>query len=138
MSLKKRDEMDHNAWLKSQDLTVIETAFLTTLIWIDKRLRIVDYLELLETMYYRANLQMPKSHTEQYNLDNKFWYWYPLYSLGSLSIISYVLLAISGALLGFYYSPSATAAAGEEATIAYNQIAFIQTDLNFGFMLRSI
>ena len=63
MSLKKQDDMDHNAWLKEQDLTVIETAFLTTLIWLDKRLRIVDYLELLETMYYRANLQMPKSHT---------------------------------------------------------------------------
>ncbi|OYR81239.1 cytochrome B6, partial [Halorubrum distributum] len=105
MSLKKQDDMDHNAWLKSQDLTAIETAFLTTLIWLDKRLRIVDYLELLETMYYRANLQMPKSHTEQYDLDNKFWYWYPLYSLGSLSIIAYLLAAVSGALLGFYYAP---------------------------------
>ena len=113
MSLKKSDEMDHNAWLKNQDLTVIETAFLTTLIWMDKRLRIVDYLELLETMYYRANLQMPKSHTEQYDLDNKFWYWYPLYSLGSLSIIAYLVAAVSGALLGFYYEVGPGCAAGE-------------------------
>ena len=139
MSLKKQDDMDHNAWLKSQDLTAIETAFLTTLIWLDKRLRIVDYLELLETMYYRANLQMPKSHTEQYDLDNKFWYWYPLYSLGSLSIIAYLLAAVSGALLGFYYAPSTAGAAAQgDPTAAYDSMVMIMTDVQFGFMLRAI
>ncbi|WP_281194113.1 cytochrome bc complex cytochrome b subunit [Halorubrum sp. F4] len=139
MSLKKNDEMDHNAWLKNQDLTVIETAFLTTLIWVDKRLRIVDYLELLETMYYRANLQMPKSHTEQYDLDNKFWYWYPLYSLGSLSILAYLVAAVSGAMLGFYYSPSTAGAAAQgDPTAAYDSVVLILQDVQFGFMLRSI
>ena len=139
MSLKKQDDMDHNAWLKSQDLTAIETVFLTTLIWLDKRLRIVDYLELLETMYYRANLQMPKSHTEQYDLDNKFWYWYPLYSLGSLSIIAYLLAAVSGAMLGFYYSPSTAGAVAQgDPTAAYDSMVMIMKDVQFGFMLRSI
>ncbi|WP_311171190.1 cytochrome b [Halobellus ordinarius] len=136
MSLEKKDEYDHKGWMKEKDLTPIESAFLTTLIWLDTRLRIVDYLELLETLYYRVNLQMPKSHTEQYNLDNKFWYWYPLYTLGLFSTLAYVVAAISGALLGFYYSPSTAAAA--EATVAYDSIAFIMRDLQFGFMLRSI
>ncbi|MFB6244536.1 MAG: cytochrome bc complex cytochrome b subunit, partial [Halobaculum sp.] len=138
MSLKKRDEHDHEAWLQKKDLTPVETTFLTALIWLDKRFRIVDYLELLETLYYRVNLQMPKSHTEQYDLDNKFWYWYPLYTLGFFSTLAYVVAAISGALLGFYYTPSA--AAGTEATgaVAYEQIAFIMRDLQFGYMLRSI
>ncbi|MFC6871957.1 cytochrome b [Halobellus marinus] len=136
MSLEKKDEYDHKGWMKEKDLTPIESAFLTTLIWLDTRLRIVDYLELLETLYYRVNLQMPKSHTEQYNLDNKFWYWYPLYTLGLFSTLAYVIAAISGALLGFYYSPSTAAAA--EATVAYDSIAFIMRDLQFGFMLRSI
>jgi len=138
MSLEKKDEYDHNAWLQQKDLTPVETTFLTALVWLDKRFRIVDYLELLETLYYRVNLQMPKSHTEQYDLDNKFWYWYPLYTLGFFSTLAYVVAAISGALLGFYYTPSAadgTAAAGQ---VAYEQIAFIMTDLQFGFMLRSI
>ncbi len=126
MSLEKKDEYDHKSWMKKKDLTPIESVFLTSLIWLDKRLRIVDYLELMETLYYRVNLQMPKSHTEQYNLDNKFWYWYPLYTLGFFSTLAYVVAAISGALLGFYYSPSA-AAGGEAAQ-----------DLQFGFMLRSI
>ncbi|QSG03119.1 cytochrome b [Natranaeroarchaeum sulfidigenes] len=135
MSLQKKDDFDHGAWLDKKELSLIEKTYLFTLMWLDKRLRIVDYLELLEDQYYKMNMQMPKSHTEQYNLDNKFWYWYPLYSLGSLSIIAYVVLAITGALLGFYYAP---ATAGEEASVAYNQMLFIMAELNFGYMLRSI
>ncbi|MCL9815405.1 cytochrome b [Natronocalculus amylovorans] len=134
MSLEKKDDFDHNAWLKERDLTLIETTFLTTLIYLDRRLRIVDYLEILETMYYRINLQMPKSHTEQYNLDNKFWYWYPLYSLGFFSILAYIIAAVSGALLGFYYSPSTEG----DPSAAYNSIIAISQDLNFGAYLRSL
>jgi len=140
MSLKKQDDYDHSAWIKSKDLSPVETVFLTTLVWLDKRLRIVDYLELLETLYYRSNMQMPKSHTEQYDLDNKFWYWYPLYTLGSFSTLAYVVAAVSGALLGFYYSPSTAAGACNisNASVAYCSIESIMRDLQFGFMLRSI
>ena len=134
MSLKKPDKHDHKGWLKRKNLSPIEQTYLFTLMWVDKRLRIVDYLELLENLYYKVNLQMPKSHTEQYGLDNKFWYWYPLYSLGSFSTLAYIVAAISGALLGFYYAPST---AGDPSA-AYNSITFIMTDLNFGYMLRSI
>ena len=138
MSLRKSDDWDHGAWLERKDLTPIEKTFLVSLIWLDRRFRIVDYLELLETLYYRVNLQMPKSHTEQYDLDNKFWYWYPLYTLGFFSTLAYVVAAISGALLGFYYSPSTAAGTEAAGTVAYEQLAFIMTDLQFGFMLRSI
>lgn len=140
MSLEPSDEMDHKRWMEGRDLTPVEKGYLTALIWMDKRLRIVDYLEVLENLYYKVNLQMPKSHTEQYNLDNKFWYWYPLYALGSLSTIAYVVAAISGALLGFYYAPAAAEGACdiEGATVAYCSITTIMTDLNFGFMLRSL
>ena len=134
MSLEKRDDFDHNAWLKTKDLTPIESVFLTTLVFLDRRLRIVDYLELLENAYYKVNLQMPKSHTEQYDLDNKFWYWYPLYSLGFFSTLAYIVAAVSGALLGFYYAPTA---AGDPSA-AYASIEMIMTELQFGFALRSI
>ncbi|WP_115865092.1 cytochrome b [Halorussus litoreus] len=134
MSIERKDDYDHGEWMREKNLTPVETTFLTALIWMDKRFRIVDYLEILETLYYRVNLQMPKSHTEQYNLDNKFWYWYPLYALGSFSTIAYVVAAVSGALLGFYYAPATTG----DPSSAYNQLAFIMTDLNFGFMLRSL
>jgi cytochrome b6 len=140
MSMERREEMDHLAWMEDKELTIVEQAYLFTLVWLDKRFRIVDYLELLETMYYRVNLQMPKSHTEQYGLDNKFWYWYPLYALGSFSTLAYLVAAASGALLGFYYSPSNAAATcnGIDGTVAYCSIVAIMTDLNFGYMLRSI
>ena len=137
MSLEKKDDMDHEGWMKRKDLTPVESTFLTALIWMDKRLRLVDYLELLEDLYYKVNMQMPKSHTEQYDLDNKFWYWYPLYALGSFSTIAYVVAAVSGALLGFYYTPGATGATGDPMS-AYRSLEFIMTDLNFGYMLRSI
>ncbi|WP_253738076.1 cytochrome b [Halohasta salina] len=134
MSLEKKDDFDHYGWLKTKDLTPIESVFLTTLVFLDRRLRIVDYLELLEDAYYKVNLQMPKSHTEQYDLDNKFWYWYPLYSLGFFSTLAYIVAAVSGALLGFYYAPTA---AGDPSA-AYNSIEMIMTELQFGFALRSI
>ncbi|MCU4741777.1 cytochrome bc complex cytochrome b subunit [Halobacteria archaeon AArc-m2/3/4] len=136
MSLERKDEYDHRAWLKERDLSAIEKTYLMTLIWLDRRFRLVDYLEILENMYYKINLQMPKSHTEQYNLDNKFWYWYPLYALGSFSVLAYLVAAVSGALLGFYYAPSAASSAGNPE--AYTQIVAIMQDQNFGFMLRSI
>ena len=140
MSLKKPEEHDHRGWMKKQELTSVEKTYLFTLMWLDRRLRVVDYLELLENLYYKINLQMPKSHTEQYDLDNKFWYWYPLYSLGFFSTLAYVVAAISGALLGFYYAPSTSAATcnGIDATAAYCSITYIMQSLNFGYMLRSI
>ena len=139
MSLERKDEHDHEAWMESKELSPIEEVYLTTLIWLDRRLRIVDYLELLEDMYYKTNLQMPKSHTEQYNLDNKFWYWYPLYALGSFSTIAYVVASISGALLGFYYAPSTSTIGGDTLrTVAYSNVLFIMGDLNFGLFLRSL
>jgi quinol-cytochrome oxidoreductase complex cytochrome b subunit len=134
MSLEHEDPHDHRAWLRERDLTPLERGYLLVLLSLDRRLRIVDYLELLETLYYRVNMQMPKSHTEQYNLDNKFWYWYPLYALGSFSLIAYIVAAISGALLGFYYSPATT---GDPST-AYNSVVYIMTELRFGFFLRSL
>ncbi len=134
MSVKPQDEFDRKAWLQEQDLTHLETIYLKILIYFDTRFRLVDYLEMMESLYYKANLQMPKSHTEQYNLDNKFWYWYPLYSLGLLTLLAYIVAAVSGALLGLYYAPSAE---GDPST-AYSQMIFIMDELDFGLMLRSI
>ena len=116
-----KEHYDYSKWLSEKELTPIEKTYLTILIWADKRLRIVDYLESMENLYYKINMQMPRSHTEQYNLDNKFWYWYPLYALGTFSVIAYLVAAISGALLGFYYSP---ATAGDPS-VAYNQITYM-------------
>src|SRR6056297_2153746 len=118
MSLERKDDHDHEAWSEEREFARLEAVYLTVLMYLDKRLLIVDYLEILEGLYYKVNMQMPKSHTEQYGLDNKFWYWYPLYALGSFSTIAYLVAAVSGALLGFYYAPAAAGATGDP-TVAY-------------------
>ncbi len=135
----KRDELpDHSQWIrdKEKELSVMEKGYLRTLEFLDKRLKLVDYMETIEGLYYKTYLQLPTSHTQQYQLDNKFWYWYPLYALGSFTIIAYLFTAITGAILGLYYSPGAEGAAGTEQ-IAYQSVTFIMTELNFGLFLRS-
>ena len=72
MNTDLKEHYDYSKWLSEKELTPIEKTYLTILIWADKRLRIVDYLESMENLYYKINMQMPRSHTEQYNLDNKF------------------------------------------------------------------
>ncbi|WP_276273913.1 cytochrome b [Haloarcula litorea] len=137
MSLDRPDPHDHREWLRTRELTLLERAYLTALIWLDRRLRVVDYLEFVETLYYKVNMQLPKSHTEQYNLDNKFWYWYPLYTLGSFSVVAYVVAAVTGALLGFYYAPAAASASGQP-TVAYDSVLLVMGQLNLGYFLRSV
>lgn len=136
--MKREDLPDHSAWIrdKERDLSIMEKGYLRTLAYLDKRLKLVDYMETMENVYYKTYLQLPTSHTQQYQLDNKFWYWYPLYALGSFSVLAYLLTAITGTLLGLYYTPGAAGATGEE-TLAYQSITFIMTDLNFGLFLRS-
>ncbi len=137
--MEREDLPKHKEWIrdKEKDLTLAEKGYLKTLTFLDKRLEISGYLEFIENLYYKTYLQLPLTHTEQYQLDNKFWYWYPLYALGSFSLLAYIMTMITGLLLGLYYSPGAAGATGAE-TIAYKSIKFIMTDLNFGLFLRSL
>ena len=129
-----KEHYDYSKWLSEKELTPLEKTYLTILIWADQRLRIVDYLESMENLYYKINMQMPRSHTEQYNLDNKFWYWYPLYCLGGISFLAFVILVLTGTVLGLYYVPG-----GEgDPTPAYSSMEFIMTQLPFGYIIRSI
>ncbi|MFB6282408.1 MAG: cytochrome bc complex cytochrome b subunit [Halobacteria archaeon] len=136
--MKKKELPDHQPWIKDKEksLSFMEKGYLKSLHYLDKRLKLVDYLEGMENVYYKTYLQLPTSHTQQYQLDNKFWYWYPLYALGSFSILAYLFTAITGTMLGLYYSPGATGATGSK-TIAYQSMVFIMQDLNFGLFLRS-
>jgi cytochrome b6 len=113
--------------------------------WLDERFRLRAYMETLTDIYYEMNMQFPRSHVERYKL-RSIWYWYPLYSLGSLAFLSFNIALISGVLLALYYVPStalvnpAATAGSEEALIsqAWSSIVFIMTQVPFGFMLRAI
>src|SRR6266508_2449965 len=48
--------------------------------------------------------QLPRSHAEKYELKT-IWYWYPLYCLGGIAFVAFIILTITGILLGFFYVP---------------------------------
>lgn len=108
--------------------------------WLDERYRIRNYTDQLRRFYYQINLELPRTHTEKYNL-RVIWYWYPLYTLGSISFLAFIFAAISGILLTFYYVPSTASAAVEgfpQATEAWESVTVIMTEMPLGFAIRAI
>jgi len=84
--------------------------------------------------------QVPRSHAEKYELKT-IWYWYPLYCLGGISFVAFILLTITGILLGFYYIPDGTiqfTQTGDVTSRAYESMNFIMNDVPFGFMIRGL
>jgi cytochrome b6 len=111
--------------------------------WLDERFRLRAYVDTLKDVYYEMNMQFPRSHVERYKL-RSIWYWYPLYSLGSLSFIAFNIALVSGVLLALYYVPSNAACdpegpvCEEGVTRAWQSVVVIMTEVPFGFMLRAI
>ena len=84
--------------------------------------------------------QVPRSHAEKYELKT-IWYWSPLYCLGGISFVAFILLTITGILLGFYYIPDGTVEfvrGGQVTSPAYRSMQFIMNDVPFGFMIRGL
>lgn len=107
--------------------------------WLDERYRIRNYADVLRRFYYQLNLELPRTHTEKYKL-RVIWYWYPLYTLGSIAFLAFIFATISGVLLTFYYVPSTAAVqvAGHSATQAWESVVFIMTEVPLGFMIRAV
>lgn len=112
--------------------------------WLDERFRLRAYMDTLKDIYYEMNMQLPRSHVERYKL-RSIWYWYPLYSLGSLAFIAFNIALISGVLLALYYVPSTGPCDPELPTMceegmsrAWQSLVSIMTEVPFGFMLRAI
>lgn len=119
-----------------------QRAAVRTFAWLEDRFLLRQFRTQTREFMYRINMQMPVSHTERYNL-RVIWYWYPLYTLGSLSLLSFLIAAISGTLLALYYVPSAASSPlpgyGDLSTEAWVSVAVtISQEVPFGFMLRQI
>ncbi|HVL47530.1 MAG TPA: cytochrome b N-terminal domain-containing protein [Candidatus Thermoplasmatota archaeon] len=127
-------------------VTPMQKVALATYAWLDERFRIRNVAHHLGNFYMQINMQLPRSHTEKYKL-RSIWYWYPMYTLGSISALSFLLAAITGILLTLWYVPSTAPLAsydgqyGEfrvEPTEAWISVAYIMTDVPFGFMIRAL
>lgn len=84
--------------------------------------------------------QLPRSHAEKYELKT-IWYWYPLYCLGGIAFVAFIILTITGILLGFYYIPDGTiefTRGGDVTSPAFRSMEFIMNDVPFGFMIRGL
>ncbi len=117
----------------------VAKALLATFAWLDERYRIRNYADKLRNFYHQLNLELPRTHTEKYKL-RVIWYWYPLYTLGSIAFLSFIFATISGILLTFYYVPSTAAVTvhGFEATQAWESVVLIMTEVPLGFMIRAV
>lgn len=120
--------------------------------WIDERFALHRYVSLAKREYYSVvytlmpatGRTMPQSHTERYNV-KAIWYWYPFYSLGGLSFFAYIVLAITGIYLGFYYIPDGEMVPvdpevpdGEKTSGAYQSMELIMTQVSFGYIIRAV
>ena len=116
--------------------------------WLDERFALRKYVSFAKREYYSvvytllpaSGRTMPQSHTERYNV-KAVWYWYPFYSLGGLSFFAYIILAITGIYLGFYYVPDGDIyvdADGHATSGAYESMKLIMTQVSFGNIIRAI
>lgn len=84
--------------------------------------------------------QMPRSHAEKYELKT-IWYWYPLYCLGGISFVAFIILTITGIILGFYYVPDNTefyTLEGVRTNPAYESLLNIMNNVPFGYIVRGV
>ena len=135
---RERDDMPRKDILRAVEtnagsMGLAEKLFLWAFSWLDTRFRIQDYWGMSKDSYYSMHRQMPLTHAEKYKR-RIIWYWYPLYCLGGISFLAFVILVITGTVLGLYYVP------GGEGTPspAYLSMEFIMTELPFGYILRAV
>lgn len=108
--------------------------------WVKDRFPTVPYADLTRKVGETIQRQVPRSHAEKYELKT-IWYWYPLYCLGGISFIAFILLTITGIVLGFYYIPDGTVsftADLEPTNPAYESMVKIMNEVPLGFVMRGL
>ena len=101
---KERDDMPRTDILRAVEtnagsMGLAEKTFLWAFSWLDTRFRLQDYWGMSKDAYHHMHRQMPLTHAEKYKL-RIIWYWYPLYCLGGISFLAFVILVITGTVLG--------------------------------------
>ncbi len=134
---KENEETPRKEILRAVESTgklgLVEKSFLWVFSWLDTRFRIQDYWSMSRDSYHSMHRQMPMTHAEKYKL-RIIWYWYPLYCLGGISFLAFIILVVTGTILGIYYVPGGQG----DPTPAYASMEFIMTQLPFGYIIRSV
>ena len=134
---KENEEMPRREILRAVEssgkMGFAERSFLWVFSWLDTRFRIQDYWNMSKGAYYNMHRQMPLTHAEKYKL-RIIWYWYPLYCLGGISFLSFIILVLTGTVLGIYYVPGGNGIPSP----AYLSMQYIMTELPFGYIIRAV
>jgi hypothetical protein len=107
--------------------------------WIESRLFFPSYLSP-QKIQIAIHRQMPTTHVDRYRLKT-IWLWYPFYCLGGISFIAFIILAITGVFLGFYYVPDGTVIVGgpnNGKSLAYLSMEVLMRDVPFGYVMRAV
>src|SRR3989304_4788157 len=108
--------------------------------WGRDRFPTAPWAELTRKIVETDQRQLPRSHAEKYELKT-IWYWYPLYCLGGISFIAFIILTITGIVLGFYYIPDGTVSRTsqlEYTNPAYESLVKIMNEVPLGFIMRGV
>jgi plastocyanin len=115
----------------------LQNYYITLLTALDERHRLFAFTRPTREFIYTIQRQMPRTHTERYNL-KVIWYWYPLYCLGGLSFAAFIIETITGIILGFYYIPEGTGPNEGLPSQAYQSMETIMTKVTFGYIFRAL
>ncbi len=115
----------------------LQNYYIALLTALDERHRLFAFTRPTREFIYTIQRQMPRTHTERYNL-KVIWYWYPLYCLGGLAFASFIILTITGIILGFYYIPEGTGPNEGLPSNAYHSMETIMTKVTFGYIFRAL
>lgn len=115
----------------------LQNYYIALLTALDERHRLFAFTRPTREFIYTIQRQMPRTHTERYNL-KVIWYWYPLYCLGGLAFASFIILTITGIILGFYYIPEGTGPNDGLPSDAYRSMETIMTKVTFGYIFRAL
>ncbi len=130
----KQGKRAYEELAKEKRLGIFARTYLMMLAYLDDSIRIRNHIEAAKRASLSINRQMPRSHTERYKLQT-IWYWYPLYCLGGLAFVSFLILTVSGVILGIYYVPSYEP---QEVFAARNSVQFIMEEVTLGYILRGV
>jgi len=108
--------------------------------WITTRFPTTPWADWTRKAVQTDQRQMPRSHSEKYELKT-IWYWYPLYCLGGISFVSFIVLTITGIVLGFFYVPDGSLQLDDQGNIvnpAWLSMIRLGEDVPFGFIVRGM
>lgn len=109
--------------------------------WLKTRFPTTPWADLTRKAIQTDQRQVPRSHAEKYELKT-IWYWYPLYCLGGISFVAFIILTITGILLGFFYIPDGSfardPATGDLTNPAFLSMERLMLEVPFGFIVRGM